>query len=460
MRTDRTRAMTPRSAPTAPASPGSATGPRLSRRRFLAGAGAAGAAGLALPSLSPRLAFASPEAPATGDVLVAIFLRGGADGLTIVPPFSDTSGYQALRGAGTSNDVAVPPPNPADPANTAIDLGVTVSGHHFGLHPAATGLKQIWDAGHLAIVHAAGLPASESDTRSHFDAETFWERASADVGVGTGWIGRHLVSSGPWLGIPGIGYDTGGVPMSLRGEPRAMGMRRIEDFHVEGFSDSERCEAALNGLYPNGTGNLLTQQGHDTLAAVQDVVAADPAQYDDNAGLYPTTRPAGELSQALREVAQLIRAGIGLRAVALDLGGWDLHDDMGPVSSAQGTQRQLVTALSESLWAFHQDLGPLMEEVTVVTMTEFGRTIACNGSGGTDHGRGTALLVMSGNAVPGIHGDYPAGPLDDGPEDDLVVLNDYRTVMAEVVTKRLGNPHLDQVFPGYAHPGDLGVVTA
>ena len=202
MRTDRTRAMTPCSAPTAPASPGSATGPRLSRRRFLAGAGAAGAAGLALPSLSPRLAFASPEAPATGDVLVAIFLRGGADGLPIVPPFSDTSGYQALRGAGTSNDVAVPPPNPADPANTAIDLGVTVSGHHFGLHPAATGLKQIWDAGHLAIVHAAGLPASESDTRSHFDAETFWERASADVGVDTEWIERHLVSSDPWLGIP------------------------------------------------------------------------------------------------------------------------------------------------------------------------------------------------------------------------------------------------------------------
>ncbi len=454
MRANRTRAM---SSPTAATT---STASRLTRRRFLAGAGAAGAAGLVLPALSPRLAFASPEAPATGDVLVAIFLRGGADGLSIVPPFSDTAGYQALRGAGTSNDVAVPPPDPANAANTAIDLGVTVSGHHFGLHPAATGLKHIWDAGHLAIVHAAGLPATESDTRSHFDAETFWERASADVGVGTGWIGRHLVSSGPWDGIPGVGYDTGGVPMSLRGEPRAMGMRTIADFHVEGFSDSELSQIALGGLYPDGTGNLLTQQGHDTLAAVNDVVAADPAQYDDHAGLYPTTRPARELAQALREVAQLIRAGIGLRAVALDLGGWDLHDDMGPVSSTQGTQRLLITALSEALWAFHQDLGPLMDEVTVVTMTEFGRTIACNGSGGTDHGRGTAVLVVSGNAVPGIHGDYPAGPLDDGPEDDLVVLNDYRTVMAEVVTKRLGNPHLDQVFPGYTHPGDLGVVTA
>src|SRR5690606_9233391 len=126
------------------------TGPaRLSRRRFLAGAGAASPAGLALPALSPRLAFASPANPATGDALVVIFLRGGADGLSLVSPFTDTAGYQTLRGAGTSNDVAVPPPNPADPTNTAIDLGVTVSGHHFGLHPAATGLKRIWDAGHL-----------------------------------------------------------------------------------------------------------------------------------------------------------------------------------------------------------------------------------------------------------------------------------------------------------------------
>ena len=432
----------------------------VSRRRFLAGVGAAGAAGLVLPSVSPRLAFASPENPASGDVLVAIFLRGGADGLSLVPPFSDTAGYQTLRGAGTSNDVAVPPPDPADVANTAIDLGVVHAGHHFGLHPAATGLKAIWDAGHLAIVHAVGLPEAESDTRSHFDAETYWERASANSAIETGWIGRHLVSSGPAAGIPGIGYDTGGVPMSMRGEPGAMGMRSIDDFHVDGFADAALCQVALAGLYPDATGSVLTQQGHDTLAAVDQVVAADPAQYDDNAGLYPTTRPARELARSLREVAQLIRAGIGLRAVCLDLHGWDLHDDMGPVNSAQGTQRLLVKALSDSLYAFHQDLGSLMDEVTVVTMTEFGRTIACNGSGGTDHGRGTALLVMSGHANQGIHGGYPAGPLTDGPEDDLTVANDYRAVMAEVCTKRLGNPQLDQVFPGYAHTGDLGVVDA
>ncbi|MCB1005618.1 MAG: DUF1501 domain-containing protein, partial [Acidimicrobiales bacterium] len=351
-------------------------------------------------------------------------------------------------------------PSAADPANTAIDLGVTVSGHHFGLHPAATGLKAVWDAGHLAIVHAAGMPATESATRSHFDAETVWERASASPSVATGWVGRHLVSSGGGPGIPGIGYDTGGVPVSLRGEPRAMGMRSIGDFHVEGFADAGRCEAALGALYPDGTGRPLTQQGHDTLAAVAQVADADPAQYDLNPGLYPTGRPAGVLAQSLREVAQLVRAGLGLRAVCLDLGGWDLHNDMGPVNSPLGTQRRLIQALSESLWAFHQDLGALMDEVTVVVVTEFGRTISANGSGGTDHGRGAALLVMSGHAVPGIHGDYPAGPLADGPEDDLTVANDVRTVLAEVCTKRLDNPRIDQVFPGYAHPGDLGLVTA
>lgn len=455
--------MTP--SPSSPFATTGASATRLSRRRFLAGAGTAAAAGLALPtltsSLSPRLAFASPEDPASGDVLVAIFLRGGADGLSLVPPFSDTAGYQALRGAGTSNDVAVPPPSASNVANTAIDLGLVKSGHHFGLHPAATGLKSIWDAGNLAIVHAVGLPASESDTRSHFDAETYCERASANVGIDTGWIGRHLATSAPAgapTGVPGIGYDTGGVPMSLRGEPRAMGMRAIDDFHVEGFSDSELSQVALAALYPDGTDDVLTQQGHDTLAAVEQVSAADPGQYDANAALYPTTRPARELSQGLREIAQLIRSGIGLRAACLDLAGWDVHDNMGPVASAEGTQRLLTRALSDSLWAFHQDLGPLMSEVTVVTMTEFGRTIACNGSGGTDHGRGTAMFVMSGNAQQGIHGDYPAGPLADGPEDDLLVANDYRAVLAEVLTKRLGNPNVAQVFPGYTHTGDLGVV--
>jgi uncharacterized protein (DUF1501 family) len=130
---------------------------------------------------------------------------------------------------------------------------------------------------------------------------------------------------------------------------------------------------------------------------------------------------------------------------------------MGPVSG--GSLRTKAQGLSDALTAFHDDLGDLMGEVTVVVMSEFGRTIQVNGSGGTDHGRGGAMMIMSGHAVPGVHGDYPSGPLTDGPEGDLEVTTDFRTVLTEVLTRRVGTGTLSEVFPGYAHPGDLGVVS-
>jgi uncharacterized protein (DUF1501 family) len=425
----------------------------LSRRRFLVGAGASAAGALALPSLWPRYAFATPGNPALGDALVVVFLRGGADGLSLVPPFSDATGYRALRGGSGATSVAVAAPNPSNP-NAALDLGVTVSGHSFGLHPAMAGLKAVWDAGDLAIVHAAGLPDAESPSRSHFEATDYWERASASMSVTTGWLARHMTSAGITGALPAIAYDSA-VPMSLRGNKGSMALNSIDSFNVEGFWDADLGNAALSHVYTTGTIDPLVQQGADTLAAVALVAAEDPLQHDTNGALYPANGPGRWLGQGLREVACLLRSGVGLRIACVDLDGWDHHDGMG--TPANGLTASYARGLSDALRAFHQDLGPLMNEVTVVTMSEFGRTIGVNGSGGTDHGRGSAMFVMGGAVNGGFYGTYPSGPLHNGPQGDLEVQNDFRRPLAEVLTKRLGNSALSTVFPGYSHPGDLGL---
>ena len=429
----------------------------ISRRHFLVGSGAGVVASLVAPQLLPRYAFATPGDPAAGDVLVCVFLRGAADGLSLVPPFSDTAGYQALRGAGTGNDVAIPPPDPGDPANTAIDLGTVVAGHHFGLHPGATGLKRVWDAGHLAIVHAAGLPAAAGGTRSHFQAQADLERGTIQQDVATGWLGRHLTSTGTPATLPALGYG-GAVPASLRGEQRAMAIASLPTFGVGGFADDARAGTVLRQAYADGTGDAVRQQGADTLATADALAAADPAGHDVvAAGSYDAlTGPVAALGRGLREIAQLIRADVGLRVACIDFGNWDTHARMGPASG--GWMRNQATGLSDALAAFHDDLGADIDEVTLVTMSEFGRTVNVNGNNGTDHGRGSCLFVMGGHVNRGIWGDYPAGPLADGPEGDLTVVNDTRAVLTEVLAKRCGAAEPASVFPGYSHTGDLGVV--
>lgn len=372
-----------RPGPSSPMAP-----PSVSRRKFIAGGGVATLATLVLPSLRPRYAFATPNDPGAGDGLVVVFLRGGADGLSIVPPFSD-SGYQTLRGSGTANDVAIPAER-CRPGHRAIDLGATVNGHSFGLHPALAGRKGVHDAGHLAVVHAVGMPASESATRSPFASEANWERGSADPAVHGGWLARHLQAAGASDTLAAVAHD-GSLPASLWGDHRAVAVPSIASFDVAGFWDVDPSRRALDLLCP-------------------------------------TADPARGFGGGLRETAQLIRADVGLRVAVVEYNGWDFHDDMGPV--AGGAMRAKAQGLSDALTAFHDDLGDLMGEVTVVVMSEFGRTIDVNGSGAADHGRGGAMMIMSGHAVGGVHGDYPSG--------------------------RHGTTQ--EVFPGYTHPGDLGVL--
>jgi uncharacterized protein (DUF1501 family) len=458
--------------PAPPAAPqpvavGAPTRPTLSRRSFLAGAGAAGLAGLVAPSILPRYAFATPNNPATGDVLVVVFLRGGADGLSMVAPYSD-SGYRALRGYGTGNSIALaPPPTSGTDQHAALPLNVTKSGHEFGLHPAMTGLKAVWDAGDLAIVHAVGMPASASATRSHFEAQANWERGTPAASTSTGWLARHLTTLGTLPDIPAIGYDSG-MPASLRGHPRAMTMSSIDGFGLGGFGGDEvaRAETVLRAAWPSGSSDPLLRGGREVLDAIGLVEAENPEQYAPSPNPYPTSWPAAGLAGSFREIAMLIRADIGLRVACIDITGWDTHEEMGP--PGWGNFRNQATILSQSLAAFHTDLSTPrvagqpstapINEVTCVTMSEFGRTINVNNTNGTDHGRGSVMFVMGGNVTQGIHGAYPSGPLNEGPEGDLTVANDYRTVLAEVVAERAGNgANLGTIFPGWTPGSYLGV---
>jgi uncharacterized protein (DUF1501 family) len=439
-----------------------ATLPALSRRSFLAGAGMAGLVGLAAPSLLPRYAFATPTDPAVGDVLVVVFLRGGADGLSLVAPYSD-SGYRTLRGFGTSNSIAVEaPPASGTNAHAALPLGVTKSGHEFGFHPAMGALKGVWDAGDLAIVHAVGMPASASATRSHFEAQANWERGTAVESTASGWVARHLTSMGTLPDIPGVSYAPG-LAASMRGHPRALSLSSIEGFGLGGYGSGDRARATevLRAAWPSGSSDSVIRAGREVLDAIGLVQTRNPEQHAPNPDPYPTEWPAAPYADAFREVAMLIRAGIGLRAVCLDLGDgvWDTHDNMGP--PGWGSFRTPVTVLSECLAAFHADLArpqvagqpatAPINEVTTVTMSEFGRTVNVNGSNGTDHGRGSVMFVMGGNVTKGIHGGYPSGPLVDGPEGDLTVANDFRAVLAEVLADRCGNTSgIGTVFPGWS----------
>lgn len=398
----------------------------LNRREFIRNTAAAAA----IAAMAPRLAFAADGAPARG-TLVVIFQRGGMDGLNAVVPHGDAD-YYRLRPT-----IAVPRPGVG---NGALDLD-----GFFGLHPALASLLPLYRAGELAIVHATGY---RHDSRSHFECQDHIERGTLHLHeITSGWLNRHLAAVGGDANFQAIGFG-GAVQASLRGVAPVVGVSGIADFRLDTASAQKSGLAlALSGLYDADT--QLAATSLQALAAVDELAAADPGRFAVEGG---ASYPAGRFGDQLRELAQIIKAGMGLEVACVDIGGWDHHAAIGQVLPP------LLTELGQGLLAFRTDLGARMAEVTVLTLTEFGRRAYQNASGGTDHGSAFASLVLGGGVNGGrVYADWPGLRDADLFSGDLNVTVDYRTWLSELLDKRAGNADNAAVFPDFTPGPGLGL---
>jgi uncharacterized protein (DUF1501 family) len=376
--------------------------------------------------------------------MIVLFQRGAADALNVVVPHGEKA-YYTMRPS-----IAIPRPV-SGAANTAIDLD-----GFFGLHPSMASFKRLWDDGILAPVHAVGSP---SNTRSHFDAQDYMESGTPDnKGTRDGWLNRYLAVKGTCdeckLGTenrePGTGKGapfravamTPQTPRILEGAAPTVAMNSLDEFTIRtNGSQAERIEA----LYKTGSADVVHAAGGEMFEAMKILKAANPQKYQaENAAEYPRS-PFG---QHLRQIAQLIKADVGLEIAFADVGGWDTHVNQG---GATGQLANRLDDFSKSTAALVQDLGPRMADVTILTMSEFGRTARQNGNGGTDHGHATAMFVIGGD-VKGkkVHGKWPGlepEQLNEG--RDLALTTDFRSVFSEVAFKHLGAAKMDAVFPGY-----------
>ena len=403
----------------------------VSRRGVLKVA-AAGAAGVGLPGLLPRIALSSDGAPPAGDVLVVVFLRGGMDGLTAVVPYHEAVYHDAR-------------PQVHVPANNVLNLD-----GRFGLHPAMASLRPLYQHGQLAIVHATG---HTSETRSHFESMDAMERAAGlTSGVTSGWVARHLQTAGASGALTAAAVGTR-VPASMRGY-NAAALASLAAFQLAAGSEDEqiRLASALQSVHAPMAGAPLGAAAMSTLSAVDRVRSiVDKAYVPAHGVTYPSTT----FGRDLQQVAQLLRAEVGVQAAAVDLGGWDTHVAMGGPEGGQ--MANLLRSLADGIAAFWGDLQDRAGRLTVVVMSEFGRRLQQNASGGTDHGHGNCMFVLGGGVAGGrVLGPWPGlapAALDQG---DLAVTTDFRSVLAEIVQRRLANPRIAEVFPGYT-PAFLGI---
>jgi uncharacterized protein (DUF1501 family) len=398
------------------------------------------------PSFLRRTAFGMELVKAPkGKVLICLFQRGAADALNIVVPHGEKS-YYAMRPS-----IAIPQPS-RNVADGAIDLD-----GFFGLHPALAPLKPLYDRGILAPVHAVGSP---STTRSHFDAQDYMETGTPDVkGTTDGWLNRYLAVKGacdecnlaktPFRAVS----VTPQTPRILEGPSPTVAMNSLAEFSVRATgSSAERLEA----LYRTGSADLVHATGAETFDAVRMLRAADPQKYAPQNG---AEYPRSQFGTRLLQIAQLIKANVGLEVAFADVGGWDTHVNQG---STTGQLALRLDDFSRSIAALVTDLGDRMDDVVIMTMSEFGRMARENGNRGTDHGHAGALFVIGGHVKGGkVHGKWPGLEPEQLYEGrDLALTTDFRSVFAEVVSHHLGARELDRVFPGFAaSPRDfLGLV--
>lgn len=396
---------------------------RVSRRGLL-GLSALSAVSLLLESRPGRAA--EPVSAVGGPVLVSVFLRGAADGLSIVVPHADDD-YYRLR-----SSIAIPRPGRA---GGAIDLD-----GRFGLHPRLLPLKAAYDAGELALLHAVGSPHG---TRSHFEAQDYMETAAPGQRMPSqGWLSRYLNSraaQGPEL-LRAIALTTR-APLSLHGYPNAIVAPNLSDFRLD-------ADEPLRPLLTQGFERLYRPDAAD-------LPERAGAQALDASGLLRRTlrgkRSGGYPGGArdFADLARLIKANVGVETACIDMGGWDTHRGQG--RSEGGDLPRQLDRLGRALAAFRADLGADFERVLIVVMTEFGRTARENGTGGTDHGHGSVMLLLGGTVKGGrVLGNFPGLTEDDLYERrDLAVTTDFRDVLAEVCERHLGATDVARIFPDY-----------
>ncbi len=403
---------------------------QISRRIFIKNSG------IAMLGLSTLPAFLQRAVAATGmpnkKKLVVLFQRGAADGLNIVVPFGEPN-YYKMRPT-----IAIPEPRRGGD-QAAIDLD-----GFFGVHPSLSPLAQLFHNGRLAIVHAAGSPDT---TRSHFDAQDYMESGTPGVkSTDDGWLNRTMQVLPEENATPFRAVAVGpNLPRTLLGSAPAIAMPDVKQFQVMAGAGSQMIQGGFEAMYAQTVDTALRGTGTETFEAIDMLKKANPSQFQpENGADYPKNR----YGQSIQQVAQLLKANIGLEVAFLDTGGWDNHVNEGGV---QGQLANLLRDLGQGLAAFHKDMGDKMEDIVVVTMSEFGRTAHENGNRGTDHGHANCMFLMGGPVKGGkVYGKWPGlsnEHLNEG--RDLAVTTDFRSVLGEVISGHLGTRDLNTVFPGF-----------
>lgn len=366
-------------------------------------------------------------------ILVCVFQRGAMDGLMAVTPFTD----QFLKAARPTLFMEAGANKPL------IDLD-----GRFGLHPAFKSFENLFKDKRMAIVHGIGSP---NNTRSHFDAQDYMESGTPfNKGTNSGWLNRAVGLMGhdatPFRAVS----ITSSLPRSLYGDNEALAINNLADFALQVKGNSKATNAvakSFEDLYDETSSTLLKDTGKESFEAIKMLQKTNVKNYKpENGADYPKTG----LGNSLKQIAQLIKMDIGLEVAFAEHGGWDTHFNQG---TEQGVFARNATELSNSIAAFWTDLGSnLQDDVTVMTMTEFGRTVKQNGTGGTDHGRGSCNFILgndvNGGKVHGIVNPLSVENLEDG--RDLAVTTDFRAVFSEVANSHLHINNNKILFPDWA----------
>jgi uncharacterized protein (DUF1501 family) len=407
----------------------------LTRRVFLKNGS------LALVSLGFTPAFIARTAQAAQTrqkILITVFQRGAVDGLNMIVPFGEKAYYDARP------SIAIARPNEPD---GALDLD-----GFFGMHPRMAPLEPFFKRGELAVVHASG---SHDETRSHFDAQDYMESGTPGrKSTRDGWLNRYLHAqdhaerSTPFRAVA----LTQGLPRTLQGTAPALAIGRLGQFGIRAGRDGDVMASGFEAQYAQAADSMLGSTGKEAFDAVKMMEEANPGGYSpDNGAEYPTSG----FGEAMKQIAQIVKSGLGLEVAFAELGQWDHHANEG---AATGQIANRLNDFSRGIAAFARDMGDRMADVVLVTSSEFGRTVKENGNRGTDHGHGNAMLVLGGDVRGGkVYGRWPGLDRDQLWQGrDLAVTTDFRDVFAECVTGHLGAKDISSIFPGYEYQQKLG----